>query len=114
MLMDKICSNSLINDMVADVEAQHAVTVVLASGGYPESYQKGYPIEGLKEIDGTIIFHAGTANQTGIKTSGGRVMMLTSLGSSLQEALDKSYQSARKVQFQDKYFRSDIGYEFLA
>ena len=95
-----------------ELDERAATTVMLVSGGYPESYQKGKIITGLKEIDDSIVFHAGTKQQDGeIVTSGGRVIALTSFGKDYKEALKKSYQSAEKLQFDKMYFRKDIGFD---
>jgi phosphoribosylamine--glycine ligase len=87
-----------------------AVCVMLVSGGYPQAYQKGYPITGIDQVEGSIVFHAGTAMKDGqVVTNGGRVIAVSSYGKDKAEALQKSFQEAQKIQFTDKYFRSDIG-----
>lgn len=87
-----------------------AVCVMLVSGGYPQEYVKGYPINGLGNVDGSIVFHSGTAMKDGnIVTAGGRVIAVSSYGKNKEEALQKSFTEAQKIQFKDKYFRSDIG-----
>lgn len=87
-----------------------AVCVMMVSGGYPGSYGKGYPITGIDRVEGSIVFHAGTAVKDGqTVTSGGRVIAVSSYGKDKQEALEKSFTEAEKVQFQGKYFRRDIG-----
>lgn len=87
-----------------------AVCVMLVSGGYPEAYKKGYPITGLDQIDGSMVFHAGTALRDGnVVTSGGRVIAVSSYGRDKAEALQKSFTEAQKINFTDKYFRRDIG-----
>ncbi len=91
-----------------------AVCIVLASGGYPVSYAKGYPIEGLHAFDGQddlMIFHAGTAkNEKGeIVTSGGRVLGVVALDENLDKAIAKGYANLSKVSFKDEHFRTDIG-----
>ena len=87
-----------------------AVCVMLVSGGYPQAYKKGYPISGIDQVEGSIVFHSGTAMKDGqVVTAGGRVIAVSSYGRDKEEALSKSFKEAQKIQFTDKYFRSDIG-----
>ena len=87
-----------------------AVCVMLVSGGYPEAYKKGYPISGIDQIEGSIVFHAGTTLSDGaVVTNGGRVIAISSYGKDKAEALQKSFTEAQKITFTDKYFRRDIG-----
>ena len=87
-----------------------AVCVMLVSGGYPQTYQKGYVISGIDSVEGSIVFHAGTAEKDGqVVTSGGRVIAVSSYGKDKEEALQKSFEEAQKIHFTDKYFRRDIG-----
>ena len=87
-----------------------AVCVMLVSGGYPQAYQKGYPITGIDQVEGSIVFHSGTAQKDGeVVTAGGRVIAVSSYGKDKAEALQKSFEEAQKIQFTDKYFRHDIG-----
>ena len=87
-----------------------AVCVMLVSGGYPQAYKKGYPITGIDQVEGSIVFHAGTALKDGqVVTNGGRVIAVSSYGKDKAEALQKSFEEAQKIQFTDKYFRRDIG-----
>ena len=87
-----------------------AVCVMLVSGGYPQAYQKGYPISGIDQVEGSIVFHSGTALKGGqVVTAGGRVIAVSSYGKDKAEALQKSFIEAQKIQFTDKYFRRDIG-----
>ncbi len=87
-----------------------AVCVMLVSGGYPQAYKKGYPITGIDRVEGSIVFHAGTAMKDGeVVTNGGRVIAVSSYGKDKAEALQKSFEEAQKIQFTDKYFRRDIG-----
>jgi phosphoribosylamine--glycine ligase len=87
-----------------------AVCVMLVSGGYPQAYKKGYPISGIDKVEGSVVFHSGTALKDGqVVTAGGRVIAVSSYGKDKEEALKKSFEEAQKIEFTDKYFRSDIG-----
>ena len=87
-----------------------AVCVMLVSGGYPEAYKKGYPIIGIGDVEGSIVFHSGTAvKDDEVVTAGGRVIAVSSYGKDKAEALAKSFHEAQKIQFTDRYFRRDIG-----
>ena len=87
-----------------------AICIMLVSGGYPQKYVKGYPISGLDETGDSIVFHSGTKRENNqIVTAGGRVLAVTSYGKNKEDALKKSFEIAQKIQFQDKYFRKDIG-----
>lgn len=93
-----------------EFDPRAAVCVMLVSGGYPQDYVKGYPITGIEQVEGSIVFHAGTAKKDGqVVTAGGRVIAVSSYGNDKAEALAKSFQEAQKIMFTDKYFRSDIG-----
>jgi phosphoribosylamine--glycine ligase len=87
-----------------------AVCVMLVSGGYPQEYAKGYPIEGTENVGESIVFHSGTAVKEGqLVTNGGRVLAVSSYGKDKAEALQKSFEAANAIRFTDKYFRKDIG-----
>jgi phosphoribosylamine---glycine ligase len=94
-----------------------SICVVMASGGYPGSYQKGCPIDGLEEaarIDGVQVFHAGTASLEGrVVTSGGRVLGVTAVGPDLQSARDTAYRGVEKIRFEGAHYRRDIGAKAL-
>ena len=93
-----------------EFDERAAVCVMLVSGGYPEAYKKGYPITGIEKVEGSIVFHAGTAMKDGqVVTNGGRVIAVSSYGKDKDEALRKSFTEAQKIQFTDQYFRRDIG-----
>ncbi|MFM8591327.1 MAG: phosphoribosylamine--glycine ligase [Sphingomonadales bacterium] len=97
-----------------EVDPRAACTVVAVSGGYPEDYKKGYPISGLDQPHESLVFHMGTTRQEGqVLTSGGRVLTVTSFANSVTEAAARSQQVQQTIQFNDKYCRTDIGYEFL-
>ena len=94
-------------------DPRYATTVMLVSGGYPEAYEKGKVITGLNKVSPeNILFHAGTKQENGeIRTNGGRVIAVSSYGATQDEALAKSYAGARAIQFDKKYFRTDIGFD---
>ena len=93
-----------------EFDERAAVCVMLVSGGYPQEYKKGYPIKGIENVEGSIVFHSGTALKDGeVVTNGGRVIAVSSYGKDKAEALQKSFEEAQKIQFTDKYFRRDIG-----
>lgn len=103
-----------LGELPLEEDPRAAATVMLVSGGYPGSYAKGLEITGTGEVDESILFHAGTAEKDGkLFTAGGRVIAASSYGTDLADALAKSYRSAAKVNFDKKYFRRDIGNEFL-
>lgn len=96
------------------INPQTAATVVLASGGYPEKYQKGLKITGIETVDGSVVFHAGTKLKDGsLVTDGGRVLTVSSLGNDISSALEKSLTEIKKISFQDAYYRRDIGKDLL-
>lgn len=95
---------------VVTFDKRAAICIMLVSGGYPQKYVKGYPISGLEETGESIVFHSGTKRENNqIVTAGGRVLAVTSYGENKEDALKKSFEIAQKIQFQDKYFRKDIG-----
>lgn len=103
-------ANSDLDKREIEFDERAAVCVMLVSGGYPEKYAKGYTISGIDKVEGSIVFHSGTAIKDGnIVTAGGRVIAVSSYGKDKEEALKKSFEEAQKIEFKDKYFRSDIG-----
>jgi phosphoribosylamine--glycine ligase len=103
-------ANGNLNEKEVEFDNRAAVCVMLVSGGYPEAYKKGYEITGIDQVEGSIVFHAGTAlSKSQVVTNGGRVIAVSSYGKDKAEALAKSFTEAQKIQFKDKYFRRDIG-----
>ena len=103
-------ANGDLDKRAIEFDDRSAVCVMLVSGGYPQAYKKGYPISGIDSVEGSIVFHAGTAEKDGqVVTNGGRVIAVSSYGKDKAEALQKSFEEAQKIQFTDKYFRRDIG-----
>ncbi|MEY8870682.1 phosphoribosylamine--glycine ligase [Meridianimaribacter flavus] len=105
-------SNETLHTIDIEIDERAATTVMLVSGGYPESYEKGKEITGIEAITDSIPFHAGaTVKDEKVVTSGGRVMAITSYGNTYQEAIKKSYQNIEKLHFDKMYYRKDIGFD---
>jgi len=105
-------ANQNLDEVSFEVTPQTATTVMLVSGGYPESYEKGKLIEGLDKVEDSIVFHAGTKLENDkVITSGGRVMAITSFGDTMSEALEKSYKNIDTIHFEKMNYRKDIGFD---
>ena len=110
-LLNSLFDGSL-NSINLELESQTAATVMLVSGGYPQKYEKGKILSGIESVENSLVFHAGTKNDNGqILTNGGRVMALTSFGNNFQDAVNQSLENAKKVKFEGKYYRKDIGFD---
>ena len=108
-LFEGVAEGNLDQRLIA-FDERVVVCVMLVSGGYPQVYKKGYPISGLDNVKGSIVFHSGTAFKNGeIVSDGGRVVAVSSYGKDKNEALQKSFEAVSQIEFTDKYFRKDIG-----
>ena len=108
-IMDAIIDERL-SEVDVKFKEQHAAVIVMASGGYPVKYQKGYEIAGLENVKEAYVYHAGTKLENGkILTNGGRVLGVTALGDTLKDALNIAYDNVGKISFKDAHFRTDIG-----
>lgn len=115
--MFEAVSRQRLHEIILQINPLAAVTVVAVSGGYPGAYEKHIPIQGLQEteLDGTIIYHAGTTTneQNEVVTNGGRVLAVTSFGDDIKGAVQQSNYVLSQLYFENMYFRTDIGYEFM-
>ena len=101
-----------LNEKTLELDPRFATTVMMVSGGYPEAYEKGKVMTGIDTVEDSIVFHAGTKLEgSEVQTNGGRVMALTSFGDTMNEALAKSFANAEKINFEGKYYRTDIGFD---
>lgn len=101
-----------LNEKSLEIDERTAVTVMMVSGGYPEAYEKGKVISGTENLDDSIVFHAGTTRKgDDVVTAGGRVIAVSSYGTSIKDALATSYKNAEKIQFDKKYYRKDLGFD---
>ena len=106
------CSEEKLNQIDLELNSDYYTNVVLASGGYPEDYQKGFEISGLNEVEDSIVFHAGTlVNNEKVVTNGGRVLSVVSSAKTMKEALNNSYSNIKKINFKGKVYRKDIGFD---
>jgi len=107
-------ADGTLHEQKISIDERYAATVMLVSGGYPEHYEKDKTITGLNSVSNCILFHAGTTTDVekqDVKTSGGRVLAVTALGTNLKDALDMAYQNAEIIQYEGKTYRSDIGFD---
>ncbi len=110
-LMNSLFDGTL-GQQEVEMDPRFATTVILVSGGYPEKYEKGKTIRNLGKATGSIIFHAGTKESMGdVLTAGGRVLAITSLADTMQEGLRQSMRNAEIIDFEGKYYRTDIGFD---
>ena len=101
-------------DSAFELDERYCTTVMLVAGGYPGSYEKGNVITGLDDIEGSIVFHAGTKEADGqILTNGGRVMAVSSFGTQMEQALKQSYANVARLSFKDMSYRRDIGQDLI-
>ena len=108
-LFEGVATASL-DKCTVEFDERAVVCVMLVSGGYPEAYKRGYVINGIENVADSVVFHSGTALKDGnVVTNGGRVIAVSSYGKDKEEALNKSFDAAQKIEFTDKYFRRDIG-----
>ena len=114
MLMAATAKGTL-HDFELKISPQVAVTTVLVAGGYPGDYEKGKVISGINKVEDVLLYHAGTTfdGNTEVVTNGGRVMALTGVANSLENAVHKSQRAAQVIQYEGKYFRHDIGMDLI-
>lgn len=112
-LFEGVVTNTL-SERDIQFDDRSAATIMMVSGGYPEEYEKGKQIFGLNSVTNSLVFHAGTKSDgPAVMTSGGRVLTVTSYGKNLESALEKSYQSIEKIEFDKSYYRKDIGFDVV-
>ena len=104
--------NKTLDKIELNIDHRSAATVVLVSGGYPSSFNKGIKITGIDHVVDSTVYHAGAIREKeNIYTNGGRVLAITSFGNNFQQALKNSYNSASKINFEGKYYRKDLGFD---
>lgn len=105
-------ANQTLNEISLEIDSRSATTIMVVSGGYPEEYEKGKIISGIENVNGSLVFHAGTKLENkNIVSNGGRVLAITSYGIDFKEAIKKSYQNIEKLHFDKMYYRKDIGFD---
>lgn len=105
-------ANQTLDQVAFEIDPRSATTIMVVSGGYPEDYEKGKVISGLENVEGSMVFHAGTTLKDGqVVTNGGRVLAVTSYGDNFKEAIAKSYANIKKITFDKMYYRKDIGFD---
>jgi phosphoribosylamine--glycine ligase len=105
-------ANQTLDTIDLEIDDRSAATVMTVSGGYPQAYKKGFEISGLETIKDSLVFHAGTTiKDNKISTNGGRVIAVTSFGKDHVEALQRSYRNVEKIEFEGKYYRTDLGFD---
>ncbi|WP_235934407.1 phosphoribosylamine--glycine ligase [Sunxiuqinia indica] len=105
-------ANGTMSEQSIEIDERTAVTVMLVSGGYPGTYENGKTMTGFDKVENSILFHAGTKQESNkVVTAGGRVIAISSYGSSMKEALKQSYANAEKIEFDGRYFRKDLGFD---
>ena len=110
------CVDGTLAELVIEWHSGFAACVVIASGGYPDEYKKGVPLRGVADaerVEDVVVFHAGTSFDGELKTSGGRVLGVTATGNTLRDALDRAYEAARLIEFENMQYRHDIGAKAL-
>jgi phosphoribosylamine--glycine ligase len=107
------CAQGKLTDARMEIDPRPTVCIVMASGGYPGSYQKGFPISGIEDAEGlgdVVVFHAGTATRDGkLVNSGGRVLGVTAAGDTIRKAIELGYRAVEKIRWEGAYYRTDIG-----
>ena len=110
-LLNSVHTGTL-SDFDLKINESSAATVVMVSGGYPETYEKNMEIKGLDKVKESKVYHAGATKEKGLlKTNGGRVLAVTSLGENVNKALEISYRSISEIRFKNQYYREDIGFD---
>ncbi len=108
----KAVANGTLDQVPFEIDSRAATTVMNVAGGYPEAYNKGDEITGIDAVTDQIVFQAGTTLKDGkIVTNGGRVLAVTAFGTDFREALQSSYEGVSKIQFKDRYYRTDLGFD---